>query len=664
MSSIGRDAVLRFAPGQCVEITDDAHELHSVPGTLVQVDSVEGNVVTVDPTTRLPAGGSIDMADFPLNPKVRRWDGIIENAANQSFQDLEDGVQVRFRGGNGPDGQPRRYHTSDYWMIPARTNTGDVEWPTEDDGWQAAFGIHHHYCRLALLTFADPDWTVLSDCRNLFPPVTELTSLFYVGGDGQETMPDDPELPHPLEVGVSSGQWPVEGATVRFEITEGAGDVDGAAFVEVPSSADGVARCTWTVDDSTQVQQVIAVLLNAAGDPVHLPIHFGANLSIADEVAYDPAADCTLPETVTTVQEALDELCRRGGIDEPGIHVEKIVLGNGEPLLNDIQVPVEDLVSGIQVMCEGEIIQASVQDKPVCYVTLYLPFPFNSADMDLWGREFVIGTRPLRLEAQVNSNSNVIFWKPTSATPEWLVNRLFQMMEQLNRGDRVLAYLTLKGNFIWSGEGEERLYLDGEVFGELRDDGSTNALLPSGNRLRGGDLEMWFWLVDGDRGRSGINVSPPDLDFGIVNVRRSSTITLNVSNTGNAPLVVTDLSMGQDDVYSADPATPFTVPAGSERSVTVRFEPGTQGEFLDSLTISSNDRQNPQVKVSLRGSGQLGLRAVPGIGTTFTARLEEAGITRADEVAAMDEEGLATVLTISGSRAATLITEARRLVRG
>lgn len=317
VSSVGRDEVLRFAPGDLVELTDDSHELHGRPGTLVRVDSVEGNVITVDLASAIPAGGSVDMADFPDNPKVRRWNGVLEGITNQDWQDLEDGVQVRLRGGAGDDGRPRRYRTADWWTIPARTNTGDVEWPTENDGWRLARGIRHDYCRLAVLSYADgTGWSEPEDCRTLFPPVTELTALRYVGGDGQECMPGE-ELPLALQVGVANGRHPVEGATVRFTVESGSDEIAatpggaGQATLEVGTDAEGLAACFWSPADGPLT--VEAELLDAAGDPVGLPVRFGANLSTADEVAYTPRDGCVMPESVTTVQAALDELCQREG---------------------------------------------------------------------------------------------------------------------------------------------------------------------------------------------------------------------------------------------------------------------------------------------------------------------------------------------------------------
>ena len=44
--------------------------------------------------------------------------------------DLENGVQIQFPGAVAGE-VAAIYRTSDYWTIPARVATGDVEWPTE-----------------------------------------------------------------------------------------------------------------------------------------------------------------------------------------------------------------------------------------------------------------------------------------------------------------------------------------------------------------------------------------------------------------------------------------------------------------------------------------------------------------------------------------------------
>lgn len=168
VSSIGRDKVLSFASGQWVELIDDTLELLSKPGTLVQLVKVEGNVLIIDPAT---ATGPTNLASFPRNPRVRRWDmAALLKPTTQNWIDLEDGVQVHFTAGS--------YKTGDYWLIPARTATADVEWPidlvTNQPVTQLPFGIQHHYCRLAVAKFDGTNWTSITDCRHIFPPLTEV----------------------------------------------------------------------------------------------------------------------------------------------------------------------------------------------------------------------------------------------------------------------------------------------------------------------------------------------------------------------------------------------------------------------------------------------------------------------------------------------------------
>jgi len=65
------------------------------------------------------------------------------------YQDLENGIKVCFSKGE--------YCTGDYWTIPARTATGNIEWPIDDSGKPLAkqrSGIYHHYCKLALVNWS------------------------------------------------------------------------------------------------------------------------------------------------------------------------------------------------------------------------------------------------------------------------------------------------------------------------------------------------------------------------------------------------------------------------------------------------------------------------------------------------------------------------------
>ena len=173
VTSVGRDSVLGFAAGQWVELIDDVHELNFQPGTLVQLTNVQGLTLTINPAT---ATGSVNFADFPENPKVRRWDSAgVVNLTTGGWLDLEDGVQVEFANGT--------YETGDYWLIPARTLTGDVEWPLDalnNPIPELPKGIHRHFCKLGIVEFDGTSWSVITMCMPTFPP---LTSLPTTGAD-------------------------------------------------------------------------------------------------------------------------------------------------------------------------------------------------------------------------------------------------------------------------------------------------------------------------------------------------------------------------------------------------------------------------------------------------------------------------------------------------
>jgi hypothetical protein len=94
---------------------------------------------------------------------LRRWDqhaddGVLEvTEITDEWIDLEDGVQIQFQ----PHGT---YYTGDYWLIPARTATGDVEWPGSKIAPEARppHGIRHHYAPLWIIS-VDSGGTVTAE---------------------------------------------------------------------------------------------------------------------------------------------------------------------------------------------------------------------------------------------------------------------------------------------------------------------------------------------------------------------------------------------------------------------------------------------------------------------------------------------------------------------
>lgn len=315
VSSTGRDELLGFRTGDWIELIDDTTDLLGLPGIMVQLTKVDDNVLTIN-----PGGNTITLSN--KNPRIRRWDSstgeIALNTNNNTWVPLEEGVEVNFKEGT--------FKTGDYWLIPARTVTADIEWPKDNAGVsldQPPQGIRHHFAKLAILDLVTGasgiiNWVPVSDCRPIFPPLTELVSLYYVGGDGQEAMPGK-LLPNTFKVGVANGQWAVSGARVKFEIiAPGAGTLNPVGGIAI-TNGEGIAECQLTlgtmppnVNFSLQVK---ASLLDAAGNisARHLPVIFNASFSMAENVSYKSNCDNWTGTAPDTVAKALDELCERRG---------------------------------------------------------------------------------------------------------------------------------------------------------------------------------------------------------------------------------------------------------------------------------------------------------------------------------------------------------------
>lgn len=184
----GRDDIRRFATGQWIELTDDHRELHNKPGVLVQIVNVEDDIVYLDDGT---ASEPLDIDSFKEGKKIYRWDSdclltVEDVSTNGGWIKLEDGVEVRFTDGS--------YKSGDYWVIPARTATGSVEWPHNGTAGEPAsvhpHGIRHYYCKLGFVSYSEEKLSFI-DCRRLFPPLTSRRSCCtYSVGDGRKSFGD------------------------------------------------------------------------------------------------------------------------------------------------------------------------------------------------------------------------------------------------------------------------------------------------------------------------------------------------------------------------------------------------------------------------------------------------------------------------------------------
>jgi hypothetical protein len=186
VESLGRDDVLGFHAGEWVEVRDEWHEVHGLPGVLRRIRGGDG----VDSATRsILFDDALPVGLFPVdgqgrtNPErltvVRRWDQShpVRRADGTTFHPLdtsdssegipvpppgtavalESGILVEFALADGGE-----YHAGDYWVFAARATDGTIELLEE----ATPRGIHHHYARLAVVTLPDQQ----EDCRIHWPP--------------------------------------------------------------------------------------------------------------------------------------------------------------------------------------------------------------------------------------------------------------------------------------------------------------------------------------------------------------------------------------------------------------------------------------------------------------------------------------------------------------
>ncbi|HSS50920.1 MAG TPA: DUF6519 domain-containing protein [Thermoanaerobaculia bacterium] len=176
LETLGHEGRSALAVGDRVEIADgDDVSLGLLP--VAAVDA-ERRQVTL-------SGLATVGKEKPKHPLLRRWDyGRSKNGPKpaedgalpiQEGTDvlLEDGVQISFQ----PADPAHFYRAGDYWLIPARTATGDVEWPQVPDppppgqspgpATLPPFGVLHRYAPLALVLAGGE----VKDRRSSFKPM-------------------------------------------------------------------------------------------------------------------------------------------------------------------------------------------------------------------------------------------------------------------------------------------------------------------------------------------------------------------------------------------------------------------------------------------------------------------------------------------------------------
>ena len=165
LEHLGRDERSGLVQDDWVEVVDGEEDSRDGGHPLLKVESVDADRQLVVLEGEAPQG---------LVPALvlRRWDHRRGKPAaagahpliEGQWIDLEDGVQIFFEPNERND-QRAAYRPGDYWLIPARSATGDVEWPGPPNAPLALppRGVEHHFAPLGILDAFD-----FQDCRPVF----------------------------------------------------------------------------------------------------------------------------------------------------------------------------------------------------------------------------------------------------------------------------------------------------------------------------------------------------------------------------------------------------------------------------------------------------------------------------------------------------------------
>lgn len=182
LAHLGLDERFTLKKGDWVEFVHEDYILQNRAEPLLQVEEIDLQTMEVilvsKDNAKLPA------REIFKQPLLRRWDqfeiakpsgtGARTKLTNwgdftieeNKWTELEDGILIQFVSPatsykteltHEETREPIKavYHTGDYWLIPARVATGNVEWPAgpnEQPKELPPHGIKHHYAPLASLS--------------------------------------------------------------------------------------------------------------------------------------------------------------------------------------------------------------------------------------------------------------------------------------------------------------------------------------------------------------------------------------------------------------------------------------------------------------------------------------------------------------------------------
>ncbi|NNG00299.1 MAG: hypothetical protein HKM93_13015 [Desulfobacteraceae bacterium] len=168
LEHLGKNRPFDLKVNDWVEIVDDFYALRGKAEPLLQVEFIDHESLEVTLKNMQPLNSSGIMERHPY---LRRWDhktdlndgdlSVVESKGEgiENWLLIENGVEIQFLEIDGGIEKPI-YKTGDYWIIPARIATGDVQWPKEMNNISNELiskalhphGVQHYYAPIDEMT--------------------------------------------------------------------------------------------------------------------------------------------------------------------------------------------------------------------------------------------------------------------------------------------------------------------------------------------------------------------------------------------------------------------------------------------------------------------------------------------------------------------------------
>jgi Family of unknown function (DUF6519)/FHA domain len=235
------DAREALEVGDWVELVDDHWAPLGTPAPLMRVSKV----LLATRQVVLEDSDENRRFDPSAHPFLRRWDqapdseapshGISVGQADGKWYELEDGVQVQFQA------REAHYERGDFWLIPARTATAGLLWPTSRDAPPAPLALTPHGPARYLVP--------LALVRELQHEPIDLRLLFTHHLGRHHGDPVEEEITFTREVEVDLEPTAIRPPEVGFRLRSIANAVRGAVFSVYNGATVGrLAESTIRID--------------------------------------------------------------------------------------------------------------------------------------------------------------------------------------------------------------------------------------------------------------------------------------------------------------------------------------------------------------------------------------------------------------------------------